>query len=246
MKRTFTTTIFLLISILSFIPINAQEKNDFVVGAKADFVSRYIWRGLLLSDAPAIQPALTFGMYGIELGTWGSYSFANNQQATDEVDFWLSFTHQFKRSIGISVIFLDYYLPNAGVKFGNVNNYNDPAGPGAHLLEAGLILFGPESLPITVSGYVNFYNDPGKNKYFQVDYTAEVKKTNLMFFVGATAGSKNNPSYYGSEKFNVINVGVNASKEIKITEDFSLPVFVEWSVNPRQDISFVRFGLTLQ
>ena len=42
----------------------------------------------------------------------------------------------------------------------------------------------------------------------------------------------------------VIVSGVKATKSVKITEDYSLPVSVTFIVNPRAEISYLVFGLT--
>ena len=92
---------------------------------------------------------------------------------------------------------------------------------------------------------MNVYNDAGSNTYFQIDYPTSVAEVPLNFFVGASGGSEENPGYYGTETFNVINVGVKATKSVKISEDYSLPVSVTFLINPRAEISYLVFGLTL-
>jgi hypothetical protein len=39
-------------------------------------------------------------------------------------------------------------------------------------------------------------------------------------------------------------MGINASKEIRITEDFSLPVFCSYILNPQAEISYLIFGIS--
>ena len=146
---------------------------------------------------------------------------------------------------GAAILLTDFYYPKAGIKIGNFNNYDDEDGGGAHTLEAGLNLNGPESFPIELSGYINIYNDKGNNIYIQAGYPLIIDEYELDFFVGAAAGSKDNPDYYGTKDFNVINLGFNASKQIKITEDFSLPVSVSYILNPQAEISYLVFGISI-
>jgi hypothetical protein len=201
--------IFLLLALV-LVPItNAQE---FTVNTNADFVSRYIWRGLNVNDQPNIQPSITLNYSNFQLGFWGSYGLTH-QNASDEyystsqeLDTWLSYSFEFNNGMGISALFTDYYFPNGGIKIGNFNNYDNADGPGAHTLEAGLNLTGPGSFPISLSGYINIYNDKGNNTYFQADYSVDVSDVGLGFFVGAAAGSEENPAYYGTDKFYVINI----------------------------------------
>ena len=221
--------------------------QDFGINIGADVVSRYIWRGINVNDAINIQPSLVLSGAGLSGGFWGSYSLSNNPEynaLSQEIDTWISYTHQFENSLSLSVVLTDYYFPQAGMKWGNFNNYNDPNGPGAHTIEAGLIFSGTESFPITLSGYVNIHNDAGNNTYFQMDYPVSIAETDLSFFIGASGGSKDNPKYYGTEKFNVINLGVKALRYIRITEEYSLPISVAFSINPRSEISYLVFGAT--
>ena len=239
-NKKFLFTLFLCSLSFSF----AQE---FGINPGAEVVSRYIWRGTNVNDVFNVQPSLTFSGAGLSGGFWGSYSLSDNPEhhaLSQEIDTWISFSHQFENSFSLGIVFTDYYYPLAGIKWGNFNNYNDPNGPGAHTIEAGLIFIGPESLPLTLSGYVNIHNDAGNNTYIQLDYPVNVAETSLNFFVGATGGSTDNPGYYGTESFSVINLGVKASRPVRITEEYSLPVSVAFSINPRTEISYLVFGVT--
>jgi hypothetical protein len=216
------------------------------LSVNADLVSRYIWRGINVNDAFNIQPALTLSVSGFSFGFWGSYALTNNLDYNSygqELDTWLGYNFAFENGISISAIVTDYYFPNAGIPWGNWDNYDDPDGPGAHTIETGLLLKGPNAFPISLSGYVAVYNDEGNNTYFEASYPATVAEVALNFFVGASAGSEENP-IYGTENFNVINIGVKASKSVKITEDYSLPVFTSFIMNPRSEIAYLVFGLT--
>jgi len=222
--------------------------QDLEVNAGADFVSRYIWRGINVNDAVNIQPSLTLTVSGFSAGFWGSYSFSDKPTENEfdqEIDTWIAYDYLFENGMSIGAIVTDYYYPLAGIEWGNFNNYDDPEGAGAHTIETGLIITGPESFPLSFSGYINVYNDAGNNTYFQINFSPTVAEIPLDFFIGAAGGSAENPDYYGAEKFQVINVGVGATKSIKITEDFSLPVSVKFIINPGEDISYLVFGITL-
>jgi uncharacterized protein (TIGR02001 family) len=214
------------------------------INTSLDLYSRYIWRGLELGDAPSIQPALSLSWGGFELGTWGSYSVSSNGFAVDETDFWMSYTHSFKGGVSITAIANDYYFPEAGTGFFNFHGSGAP-DPGAHTLEMGLSFTGPESFPVTLSAYVNVHNDAGSNAYFQVDYPVTVKDTELNLFCGFAGGSRDNPDYYGTDRLAVINLGVTALREIKVSESFSPSLKVSLILNPKIETAFLIVGIGL-
>lgn len=243
--RTYFSIIFAAALTLLICGVDVAAAGDAVeVTTGVDLVSRYIWRGMDVGNAPSAQPTLAAQCYNFELGVWAAYSLSNDATETDEIDFWLSYSHEFPNSVALTLIATDYYYPNAGVRMFNFDNYDAEGGPGAHTVEAGLQITGPASFPLTASGYVNVYNDAGNNTYFQLDYPLESKNVSLDFFIGATGGSKDNPDYYGSDEFAVINIGVQASRELKVTDSFSFPLRVSYIVNPRKEISYVVFGVS--
>lgn len=225
-------------------PHYLYAEDSVSISSGVDFVNRYVWRGMDFGGTPSIQPTLAVDYWGFELGSWAAYTLANNATEDDEIDFWISYSREFKNGVGVTFLVTDYYFPNAGIDFSNFNNYDDEDGPGAHLLEAGLSLTGSETFPISVSGYFNFYNEEGNNIYFQIDYPISVGETALNFFIGGTPGSKDNPDYYGTDDFAIINTGVTASKEIVVSESFSIPVDVSFILNPELEVSYVTVGFS--
>ncbi len=243
--------IFFVVSLSFFCvnPIIAQK--IFKVSGSADFVSRYVWRGILENDSPNIQPSLTFDYSGLSFGFWGSYSLSKINKSEDdfstsqEIDTWLSYSITLKNGMGLTALATDYYYPQNGIKISNFNNYDNPAGAGAHTVELGLAFAGNKSFPINISGYINIYNDKGNNAYFQVDYATKIIDYDIDLFIGAANGSKDNPVYYGTDKFDIINLGITAQREIKITDSFSLPLFISYILNPKAENSYLVFGLSL-
>ena len=227
-------------------------QSAITVSGSADFVSRYVWRGILINNAPSIEPSLDFNYSGFSLGVWGSYSLSKIDKkdsefgVSQEIDTWISYSYSLKNGIHISVLATDYYFPQNGIKFSNFNNYDNPAGAGAHTAELGLSFAGNKSFPLNLSGYVNIYNDKGHNAYFQMDYSTTINNYNMNIFIGAASGNKDNPVYYGTDKFDIINIGLRVQREIKITDSFSLPLYVSYVFNPKAEISYLIFGLSLQ
>ncbi|MDR3610213.1 MAG: hypothetical protein P4L27_06610 [Ignavibacteriaceae bacterium] len=216
----------------------------------ADFVSRYIWQGINLNDAPNIQPSITMKVRGLQCGFWGSYGLTHlnsidaHYNSSQEIDTWGSYTIDGPNKSSLTAIITDYYFANSGIRIGNFNNYNNKNGPGAHIIEAGLTMGGPESFPILISGCINVYNDKGNNMYIYAEYGFKVDDASISIFTGTTPGSQENP-LYNTDRFSIINIGLKASKQIKISESYSIPVYCSYILNPNMEISYLVFGITL-
>ena len=249
MKKINYVIAFFILTI-SFNPNIVIAQNSLTLEGTADIASRYVWRGLLINDSPNIQPSLSVSYSGLSFGFWGSYSLdriskvENDYSVSQELDTWVQYSIQLGNTINISTILTDYYFPKNGIKIGNFNNYDNPEGAGAHTMELGVSLSGNNSFPLNFAGYVNIYNDEGNNTYFQIDYLTNISNYNIDLFIGAAGGSKDNSGYYGTEKFNVLNLGITAKREIKISDSFSLPVYVSYILNPKVEISYLIFGLS--
>ncbi|MBN2449342.1 MAG: hypothetical protein JXR77_03070 [Lentisphaeria bacterium] len=48
------------------------EESAISVEASVDWVTDYVWRGMLLTNNPVIQPSVTLSGYGLSLNVWGS------------------------------------------------------------------------------------------------------------------------------------------------------------------------------
>lgn len=206
--------------------------------AGADLVSRYIWRGLEVNKTPNIQPAIAIGAGNLEVGLWGSYalSFEPGASFSSEIDLYASYGISTKAG-DISLMVTDYYFPDAGIPLGYADD-----GTGAHTIEGGVGFSGTEKFPLSIALFYNLYNDPGNNMYFEIAYPFTISEIDFGLTIGGTPGSKDNSAYYGTDEFALINVGLSASKEVKITEDFSLPLSSSFIVNPKADIAYFVFG----
>ena len=233
-NATFVIVILLILTNFS----NIYSQSEISLGA--DLVSRYIWRGADFGNSPSIQPTLAISNSGFEIGVWGAYQLGRdtNSNPADEIDFSIGYSFGIGETT-FNLLATDYYYPNSGKKFGNFKN----DGLGAHIIETSASFSGPESLPLYFSASVNVYNEVDNSAYFEIGYSTSVQNTSLSFFAGATTGGDN--LYYGTRNFNFINLGVTAVKDIKITDDFSFPIFGSFILNPNIEIAYFVFGISL-
>lgn len=230
------------ICLISILFISSKTyAQDISVGT--DIVSRYIWRGIDLGKgSPSIQPTVKLSTAGFTGGFWGAYAFAN-PDALDEIDIYASYSLNIAESGAISLGVTDYTNPNSGTKIGNIHNHNDEEGPGAHFIELNAGYTGPESFPLSISFNAFLYNVKNNPIYFQLGYSTTIKEVGFSAFVGGTPGEDG--LYYGVENFSIINVGFTATKAIKITDSFSVPLFGSVMLNPAAENLFYVVGISL-
>lgn len=248
MKKSFISN-----TVLSFVwmitmfqgnPLNAQESSDSSQNLKlelnADLVSRYIWRGLPSSLSPNIQPYATLSYKNFAAQVWGSYALPGQYA---EIDLNLSYTlGAFTFSIW------DYY--NEDESDLSLNDYfrwsNTDTSYTAHSLEGGITFNGTESFPISFTLATFFYgndiDEEGDNyysTYLELGYESNIGETNLSLFAGGTFAK----GYYAS-KAAVVNLGFTASRELKLSNTMSLPVYGSLILNPDAKNIFFVFGIT--
>lgn len=214
-----------------------------------DLMSRYIWRGQDFGAAPSIQPGISYSKWGFTLGTWGAYTFNNVNTGVQEVDLFLSYTFLDMFSVTVT----DYFFPDEAGEY-NYFNYKDLTT--GHVFEGTLAFEGTEKLPLSVLLATNFYgadarriNDDGSVGNIQFSTYAELayafKHFDLFMGFNLTTPDtdKGESGYYG-DSFGVVNLGISASKEIKITEKFSLPLYAALITNPQKEKIYLVAGFT--
>jgi uncharacterized protein (TIGR02001 family) len=236
MKKIIYTILALLMTTLS---VKAEEtekesKVDFSLGA--DFVSSYVWRGAYQTSA-AIQPSMGVSAYGFSLSAWGSVPF---QGVDKEVDFTAAYEID-----GLKVAITDYWWAGEGAY--KYFTYDSHATE--HHFEGTLEYTLPfKKFPLSLGwntmfageDYTKANGDRAYSTYISASYPFKVKDVDLGLSIGITPWE----GMY-AEDFSVINIGLKAEKEIRITEKFALPVFGEVMVNPRSEDIFFVFGFSL-
>lgn len=209
-------------SLLLFVNSSAFAQSDTIpavsVSANVDLMSRYIWRGQDYGQTPSIQPGLSATWKGFTLGAWGAYKFTGS--GFQETDFYLS------KTVGpVSLAIWDYWNFCDSTS-NNYFNYNQQTT--AHLLESQIMLSGGEKLPLNLLGSYFFYGaDSTKSIYLELQYLHSIGSVDIMLF----AGFQPKGEYY-APKAAFVNLGCTAVKELKITDNWSLPVTVGLIVNP--------------
>ena len=216
----------------------AQE-TEIETTVSADFVNQYIWRGQDLGST-AVQPTLGIGYKGLSLTAWGSYGLTNPAD-TKEFDLTLGYSIG-----GFNIGITDYWFDSGLDPQGRYFKY-DAHGTN-HIFEANV---GYDFGMVSLQWYTNFTGNDGTNKDGKRAYSSYVEANIPFRLVGvdwiATAGTvPYATTSYGTSGFAVTNVSLKATKDIKVTDTFSIPIFGQIVANPCAQKAYLVLGFTLQ
>ena len=214
--------------------VEAQEKIETTICA--DFVNKYIWRGQNLGDV-AVQPTLGVAYKGLSLSAWGSYGIANAAD-TKELDLTLGYSVG-----GLNVGITDYWNNSPEERY-----FLYGAHSTSHVFEANV---GYDFGPISLQWFTNFAGNDGLNKDGKRAYSSYFEASAPFSLIGidwtATAGIvPYATTSYETSGFAVTDLSLRATKQIKVTDSFSIPIFGQLTGNPCSQKAYLVFGFTMQ
>lgn len=224
-----------LLLVVSMSVAFAQEKAE--TSVSADVLNEYYWRGQDLGDV-SLQPTLGVSYKGISVMAFGNVGLSDKDD-TKEFDI----TGAYKISnfnIGIT----DYWFNVPNEKY-----FQYAAHKTSHVFEANV---GYDFGLLAFQWYTNFAGNDGFNKsgkrayssYFELNAPFKFADCDWNAVLGAVPYATSFYSEVGG--FAVTNVSVKATKEIKITDTFKLPVFAMIACNPSNEKAYFVFGFTLR
>lgn len=212
----------------------AQDEIETTIGA--DIVNQYIWRGQELGDV-SVQPTLGIAYKGVSLTAWGSVGLSDKDD-TKEFDITAAYTIG-----GFHIGVTDYWFNTPNERY-----FAYEAHKTSHVFEANTGYdFGVASL----NWYTNFAGNDGVNKdgkrayssYFEASVPFKLASCEWTATIGAVPYAT---SFYANVNgFAVTNVGIKATKDIKINDHFCIPIFAGITANPSTEKTFFIFGLSL-
>ncbi len=226
----------LALGLMAFAPAAmAQDKVETTVAA--DVVSQYYWRGQDLGNV-SLQPTLGIGYKGLSLTAWGSVGLSKWDD-TKEFDLTAAYD-----TGGFHVGITDYWFNTGDGRYFHYDSHST-----AHVFEANVAYdFGP----VALSWFTNFAGADGNNKDGKRAYSSYVEATAPFKlggcdWVAAVGAVPYATSFYGDANgFAVTNVSLKATKDLKITDSFSVPVFAQVAANPSNEKAYLVVGFTLQ
>lgn len=228
------TRLFVLAALLLALvtPFNAQAQDEVEVSVGADVVSSYVWRGQQMSGA-SIQPCVNVSYKGLYLEGWGSVAITGEDYK--EFDLAVGYT-----TGGLTFVLTDYWVDYKTGYFHFGAHNTD------HVLNASISYdFGPLALTwdtnLTGADGVNNEGKRAYSSYIQAAVPFNLGGLEWTAEVGATPWATD---YYLANGFAVCDVSLGVSKEVKITDSYSLPIFAKATWNPRLEDAFFVFGIS--
>lgn len=237
MKKVIRLTVLTAMSLFTATAVEAKTEIETTLAA--DVVSQYIWRGLD-SGHTSFQPTLGIGYKGLSLTAWGSTGLTDSSD-TREFDLTLGYTIS-----GFNVGITDYWFSNGLDPLSRYFKY-DAHGTN-HVFEANV---GYDFGWASIQWFTNFAGNDGRTKSDKRAYSSYFE-ISVPFRLGgmswsATAGAvPYATSFYNTEGFAVTNISLRVTKDIRITDSFSIPIFGQITANPSSQDAYLVFGFTLR
>ncbi|NDW12823.1 hypothetical protein D0T50_07955 [Bacteroides sp. 214] len=227
--KKITTIILLGLVVMQPIRLAAQE---FSIGA--DLVTTFMWRGMKCADA-SFQPYMTIDMGKFSFMAWNN---TNLNDFGQDVDLFLSYEDK-----GFRIEVADYFVEAAGEKF---NYFDYKAHSTNHMFDATVSYQLSGKLPIKFlwstifagDDYCKVNGDRAYSSYLEVSYPFTAKGIDFNAEVGITPWE----GMYADD-FNLVNIGLEAAKKVKITETISLPISIKFIANPAEERTHIVFAV---
>ena len=208
---------FTLLTIVALLSTNISYSQDF----GADLVSSYVWRGTQFGSGSHIQPYMDLGSGNLTGGVWGSFP-TSAKGGGNELDLWVSY--------------------DFGPLALTITNYTFPGEGGVYSKGEGL--FNGDYTELSASTSIGTVD-------LSAGYFTEVEAlyVELGTSIGAVDialgyGNDSADAFYADGESGLINMSFSGSKDIQITDSYSLPVFGSFIVNPKAETAFLVFGIS--
>ena len=208
---------FILLTIVALLSPNISYSQDF----GADLVSSYVWRGTQFGSGAHIQPYMDLGSGNLTGGVWGSFP-TSAKGGGNELDLWVSY------DFGLLAL--------------TVTNYTFPSEGGLYADGEGL--FNGDYTELAASTSIMGVD-------LSAGYFTEVEAlyVELGFSTGAVDialgyGDDQADGFYAGGGSGLVNMSFSGSKDIQISDNYALPVFGSFILNPEAETAFLVFGIS--
>ena len=204
-------------TLFAFLSSNISYSQDF----GADIVSSYVWRGTQFGSGAHIQPYMTLESGNLEGGIWGSFP-TSAKGGGNELDAYLSYDFG-----PLALTLTNYTFPGEGGKYTKGEGFFE----GDYMeISGSTSIFGFDIM----TGYFT------EQEALYIELGFDAGPVNVAIGYGNDQGD----SWYANGGSGLVNMSFSGSKEITLSESYSLPVFGSFIVNPEAETAFLVFGIS--
>lgn len=223
----------LLLLAAGLMSASAQDKAELSFGT--DLLSRYVWRGQDMGSC-SVQPYLGVRWKGLSLHAEGNIGLVDRSDP-EEIDLMLSYTTH-----GFFFGLADYWSDTPYKQY-----FMYKAHHTSHVFEA---FAGYDFGFLQATWRTNFAGNDGMNDSGHRAYSSYLELTAPFRLLScdweAEAGIvPYATTYYRAPRFTMVALALKATKEIRISDHFSLPLFAQVMTNPECRRAYLIVGLTL-
>ncbi len=251
-------------------PLRAQEHethsilNPNHLSGSIDLQNNHLWRGLIITDMPVFMAQLGYALdknKNWEIGFWGASAMARDHDGTHykEINYYIQYSNN-NFYIGLWNLFNSRNI-NTDIASDDVFNYSKKRT--ANILdlrlnytfgsefplyvEADVILYGGAAAGEVLLNADGSYDKHKHSTYIKLQYPL-MKSENLFdldAFVGGAFAFDGAALYGDKDNFQIVNAGVVASRDIKISDNYSIPIHAQFMWNPTLNYARMQIGATL-
>jgi len=207
----------------NFSGASAEETKGPSISADITVASKYVWRGLILTDDPVLQPSLTVDYKALNLNVWGNTDLTDvngTSGETNELDYTLSYSFSVNK-VNLTLGVIQYTFPHTDI-------------------EPTTEIYGSAGMDMLLSPTVSVYYDSdevgglygtvGISHSFALGevYKGIAPSLDLSGSIGY-ATSNWNEGYYGVNSSGLVDLLLTAGLAIPIDEHLSVGPFVSFS-----------------
>ena len=215
LSKAIRTGVLTTIAILSS---NISYSQDF----GADLVSSYVWRGTQFGSGAHIQPYMSLGSGNLEAGVWGSFPTTANGGG-NELDAYLSYDFG-----PFALTLTNYTFPGEGGTYGD-GEYGFFKGDYTEISGSTSIM--------GVDLLAGYFTDV-EALYIELGFAAGPVDIAIGY------GDDQGDAWYAGGNAGIVNMSFSGSKDIQISDSYSLPVFGSFILNPEAEAAFLVFGVS--
>ena len=202
---------------------SAEETKGPSVSADITVASKYVWRGLVLTDDPVLQPSLTVDYKSLNLNVWGNTDLTDvngTPGETNELDYTLSYSFAVNK-VNLTLGVIQYTFPHTD--FEPTTEIYGSAG-------LDMLLSPTVSIYYDVDQVNGLYGTLGISHSFSLGevYKGITPSLDLSGSIGY--GSSNyNEGYFGVDSSGLVDLLLTATLSVPIDDHLSVGPFVSFS-----------------